>query len=502
MKNDLLKKFFSFSIGGYINIIIGLLTVPVTTRMLSPEQYGIFSLINTIVNVIAAICYLGLDQGFIRFFYDENEENRGKLLFESLLFPFVCSIIFSFGILFFQEKISIFILGREEVIICKILILLIITVIINRFALLVIRMKQRGKLYSFLNVLIKIIEFFSVLILYKFYGNSYKTMVFPFFISLFIVNFLSIFFERKMWLFTGKLKTSKKELLCYSFPLSLAIALNWFFVSSDKIMIKFFSTINELGLYSGALKIISLLTIVQTGFTTFWTPVAYEHYTNDPNDTIFFKKAADYLAIVFFGLGVGILITRNIIILLLGEKYHESIFIMPFLVFIPVMYLLSEVTMVGINFKKQTKYTFYIAVVVLFINFIGNMILVSYLGAKGAAISTGLSYILFFTLRTYFSNKLMKFGFDLKRIYLIIILLFIYALVLSFYNDICFNVLTGIILEMIILYIYFNPIKEVYIKYIKKNIKNIKAKLFFIFLTVLIFSNNFYITLHKLITIS
>ena len=47
LKSNLIKKFLSFSIGGYINIFIGLLTVPITTRLLSPEQYGISSLIRT-----------------------------------------------------------------------------------------------------------------------------------------------------------------------------------------------------------------------------------------------------------------------------------------------------------------------------------------------------------------------------------------------------------------------------------------------------------------------
>ena len=36
MKSNLLKKFLSFSIGGYINILIGLIAIPITTRMILP----------------------------------------------------------------------------------------------------------------------------------------------------------------------------------------------------------------------------------------------------------------------------------------------------------------------------------------------------------------------------------------------------------------------------------------------------------------------------------
>ena len=101
-------------------------------------------------------------------------------------------------------------------------------------------------------------------------------------------------------------------------------------------------------------------------------------------------------------------------------------------------------------------------------NILGNIILVPFLGAKGAAISTGISYILFFALRTYFSNKLINFNFNLKRIYFIIILILGYALFLTFYDNIFFNIGIGILLQIIIIVAYFPILKELYFKYIKK----------------------------------
>lgn len=464
MKDNLLKKFISFSIGGYINIIIGLLTVPITTRILSPEQYGINSLIMTLVNVVGIICYLGLDQGFVRFFYEEKEENRGDLLLKSIVVPIFLSILFIFFSYFFREKINFFILGKESKELIVILGIWIIFAILNRFALLIIRMQQKGKLYSLFQVISKLFEFSLILIMYKIYGNNYRSLSFATLGSLILVTIIAIICERNLWKFKGKLKTDSKELLQYSIPLSLTMALNWLFCSSDKIIIKIFSDATELGLYSGAFKIIALMTVIQNGFTTFWTPVSYEQYLKEPNNTEFFRKTTDYLSILFFTLGIGILTCRDIIIFLLGNKYYDSIFIMPMLVFIPVMYLLSETTMIGIAFKKQTKYFFYISVIVSILNVIGNLVLVPKLGAKGAAISTGLSYIVFFSLRTYFSEKLINFKFDLKKIYIMIVLLLIYALILTFYKNIYFNLIVGVFLEIFLLFIYFPVFKEVYNK--------------------------------------
>lgn len=466
MKNNLLKKFISFSIGGYINIIIGLLTVPITTRIVSPEQYGVNSLIVTLVNAVGIICYLGLDQGFVRFFYEEKVESRGKLLLKSIFIPVILSFMFIFFSYFFKKRIGFFVLGIESKELIIILGIWIIFIILNRFALLIIRMQQRGKLYSFFQVISKLFEFLLILILFKKFGNDYRTLSFATLGSLVLVTIIAILSERRMWNFEGNLKTNSKELLHYSIPLSLTMALNWLFGSSDKVIIKVFSNTTELGLYSGAFKIIALMTVIQNGFTTFWTPISYEQYLKDPNNTEFFRRITNYLAVVFFTLGIVILSGRDAIIFLLGKKYYDSVFIMPMLVFIPIMYLLSETTMIGIAFKKQTKYFLYISIVVSILNVVGNILLVPKVGAKGAAISTGISYIVFFSLRTYYSEKLIKFKFDLKRIYIIIILLLSYALILTFYKNIFFNLITGILLEIILLFIYFPVLKELYYKYI------------------------------------
>lgn len=333
-------------------------------------------------------------------------------------------------------------------------------------------MQQKGKIYSVCNVLLKILEFIFILLLYKKYGDNYKTLVMAILLSLCIVTLFSIAIERKFWLFRGDSKISKKEILEFSIPLTLTMALNWVFASSDKIVIKSLSNITELGLYSGAFKIISLLSVLQTGFTTFWTPVVYEHYSKNPEDTEFYKKANDYLSLVFFLIGIGLLMFRNIIILLLGDKYRDAVYIMPMLIFIPVMYLLSETTHMGIGFKKKTKYYLYISIIVSITNLIGNIILVPYLGAKGAAISTGLSYIIFFGCRTYFSTKLINFNFNLRREYIIILGILFYSLYISFMEK--------VVIELIIIGMNLLLILGLYRHEIKKGLYFIKGEKWFI----------------------
>lgn len=470
-KNNLIKKFLSFSIGGYINALIGLITVPIITRMLSPEQYGVSSLINVITEIMVVVCCLGMDQGFVRFFYEEKEENRGALLYNSLYYCFFITPISFIIIFLLKKRISIFILGKEDGLIWILIILSILFGVLKLFSFLVIRMQQRGKVYSLLNVLIKILEFLFIIFFYNFYKDNYKTLILAILLSQIIVAILAIILEKKIWTFNGKGEVTRNELIKFSIPLLLTMLLTWIFASSDKITIKLFSNLNEVGLYSGAFKIISLIIIIQTGFTTFWTPVIFEHYKKYPKNITFYKKANDYLSLIFFLFGVGILLSRNFLVILLGKKYYNTLYIMPMLIFMPIMYLLSETTMVGIAFKKKTKYFIYISIIVAMMNIIGNIVLTPYLGAKGAAISTGISYIAFFSLRTYFSIKLINFNFNLKRMYLVIFLMLFYALFLSFYNYMVVTVLIGIFLEIIIIVTYYPILKKIYKIYKKRSIQ-------------------------------
>ena len=467
LKNNLIKKFLSFSIGGYVNALIGLLTVPIVTRMLSPEQYGIASLISIIVEMLVVFCSLALDQSFVRFFYEVEEEERGKLLKDCLYYPVFITIFSSLIIFIFRNQISIFILGKKEKVIWLIIVFSIVALIIKSFAFLVVRMQQKGGLYSFFYILIKVVEFSFILLFFKIYGNDYKVIVLATLFSTLITSLLMIGVERKIWKLGGKRKIEKKELLNFSAPLVLTLALTWVFGSSDKITIKIFSNLKELGLYSGAFRIVSVISVIQTGFTSFWTPFIYERYSKNPDDLVFYKKANDYLSLIFFLIGFSILATRNIIIILLGEKYYDSLFIVPMLIFVPIMYLISETTMMGIGFKKKSKYFLYISIIVAIFNIIGNILLVPKYGAKGAAISTGISYIIFFSLRTYFSLKLINFGFNLKRIYMVIILLLCYALYLSFYNNLKYTILLGGLLIITVLLIYKSVLLELKQKFIK-----------------------------------
>lgn len=464
MTENLIKKFIQFAMGNGIVLILGFISSPLITRLISPEHMGKYSMFNTICNLIFLFTILGLDQAYVRYFYEEEEQNRKTLLCKSIMIPLKINIAVSILLLLLYKPISKFIVGEYNINIILIMILFIYFSIIGRFSLLVVRMKQKAKLYSILQVLGKISYIAFALICFYIFKNNYITLILAITLSNVIVALVSIYTEKNDWNFKVKsncIKTKQEDLLRYGKPLVFSMAITWIFQSIDKLTINIFSGYNELGLYSAAFSIVALLNAFQNTFTTFWVPVANEKYVNNSNDKEFFVNINKLVSLVMINLGILLITFKDIIVLLLGNKYREAVCIFPFLVFTPIMYTISETTVMGIGFKNKNKYHIYIAIISALINLLGNIILVPNLGAKGAAISTGISYVVFFTMRTYFSNKVYKVNYNLSAFYISTVMLSILAMYSTMNSLDINNIIISILSICTTLYLYRDIIMDV-----------------------------------------
>ncbi|MEC0304991.1 lipopolysaccharide biosynthesis protein, partial [Terribacillus saccharophilus] len=243
------------------------------------------------------------------------------------------------------------------------------------------------------------------------------------------VNIWGVIIEKKYWFSKGgqKLEVKKKELLSFGYPFIFTGALMWVLQSADQMIIRYYWDYHEVGIYSGALNIVKLLNIFQSVFIISWVPIVYQYYKNNPNDREFYVKANRIVSFIMLTLATMLIVLKDIIIFFLGEEYQGAVYVFPFLLLMPIMYTISETTVIGINFAKKTYYHIIISGTVAVINVIGNFILVPKLGAEGAAISTGLSYFLFFMLRTKFSNLVFKVNYKLGSFFISIILLYVYC---------------------------------------------------------------------------
>lgn len=464
---SLLSKFTSFSFGSWISLAIGFVSTPLITRLFSPEDFGKASMFNLVINISMIVILLGTDQSYVRFFYEETKEKRKYLLKNSLKLPLLFSIFMIFLSLIFRSKLSYFLYGKENLRMIYFFSFSVVIYVINRFSMLVVRMEQKGKVFSILQISSKLFELIIIILFVTFFGSKFENLIYAKVLAIILVSLMAIYYTYENWTFFPEKsphKHSTIEILKYGFPGLANTLIIWLFQSFDRLAIREWLGMSELGVYVAAFKIIAILNIIQTTFVTFWTPVAFETYEKNKKDTHFFENISRTVSTIMIFIAVGIIMLKDIIVLLLGKEFRDASSIMPFLVFMPVMYTISETTVIGINFKKKIKYHVVIAGIVCLLNILGNFCFVPVLGAKGAAISTGLSYVVFFGLRTYISLKYYSVNYHLKKLSFIIFFIILYAIYNSFYSNLIINLISGFTIVALIVILNFSFIKLLLLK--------------------------------------
>ena len=456
-KESFIKQSMQLAIGAILNLIIGVFTTPLITRLVDPTQYGELSLFNTYSSIALMIFSVGLDQTFVRYYYiQEESEYKKKLLKVCLGIPIVFTGIGSI-ILMLLHAVNPLLLGFNNIVtVC--FIINIFVLVLNRFGMLLVRLEFNTFLYSVLNVLHKFLYVIIALPLILFFDTDYLfLLIIATIMSLAIPTFICFVNQRKLLAIKDKdtiLKIDNRELIRFGLPLMVASGVFLVFQAMDKMCIKYYGTYYDVGVYSSAQSLMAVFAIVQSTFNTLWAPKSIQYYENNKEDRSYYVKMNKMITIVMFSFGVFVLLFKDIIVLLLGEKYRAATAIIPFLMFNPIMYTVSETTVVGLNITKHTKCQMIITGASCLINFIGNMILIPIMGAKGAAVSTGVSYIVFFTLRTLFSNHYFPVKYPLLRYYILTGMFAAFALY-SIYNS--FDIITlllgvGILCSIVVLY--------------------------------------------------
>ncbi|MFL0268887.1 lipopolysaccharide biosynthesis protein [Candidatus Clostridium radicumherbarum] len=459
-----IKRLTSFSVGPFIAAIFGFITVPVTTYLVSPADFGKSAMYTMGYSISTLFIFLGLDQAFVREFNEYKD--KSELFWNSLIIPLIFSILIGGFYVVFYKAISILMFDSVEQYIIIILAVSLPFAVLDRFNMLVLRMEEKAKIYSLFSILNKLLALLVLIPYLIFIDRSFKGIINATFINLIIICIVESYFVKHVW--KRKFIINKAMLIKmfkFGLPLVPATIIGWFLSSMDRLALRQWSTFNEIGIYSAAFKIVAILTLIQQAFTTFWTPTAFRWHKEGIENSTYMKVSKLLLTIMVLVFS-SIVLFKDIIIKLLSSNYISASKSIPFSLFFPIMYTISETTTLGILFSRKTSYNIIISVIAAISNYIGNYLLVPKFGAMGASISTGIAYIIFFWCRTLISRKLW-FKFEIRDYLINTILL----LLLSIMSITINNFLINLIIIIIILFANKSSIIEIF-NYIKKMIGN------------------------------
>jgi O-antigen/teichoic acid export membrane protein len=453
--NTLIKRYLSFSIGIWIRPIISFITVPIVSWLIDPSEFGKASMYSTFYSILTLVTLFGTSNAFMRFYFQKSEEERNELLWSCLSIPLILWMITSVVLFVFRYQINSFLIGTKDANVHILLSAKVLVGILQNFNLSVIRMRGRGLIYSFL-LMLESISYAAFILVFAFcVSRNFYAILYAQLFSVTTSLILGILLERNYWFPVRIRKNLISEVVKYSYPFVFTGLLWWLLTWIDRIVLRMYVDFNEIGLYSTAFKLASIVSLFSSGFSTIWQPYAYEYFENNPENKGVFSKVFDYVSFGVFSLGFLVLVFKDIVFLLFSQSYRSAASISPFLLLSPIMLALAAVVARGIDFAKKTYWYIISDGSAALFNVMGNFLLVPTLGAKGAAISTGLSMIIVFTIEYLASVRYYPVKYKIGRVYTIFAIFIVISWINTFYGGV-FSVASALFGIVITLVFYKN----------------------------------------------
>ena len=431
MLNSFFKDSFSYSIPSFFSKGISIFLIPLYTRFLSPEDYGVFDLFIVFMNIINLTIAFEISQGVARYYIIENSNNEKRMYASTAFwFSFFSYLIFALVCLIFSSEFSFYILGSKN----------------NIFIF------QVGVVYIFINGLLQLVQnqFRWQMLSLKYMINSILHVVLTSLTSIVLIYYMNFGIDGLFigllvgslvpliigyyQLRTTFLPTFKLEklitLLKFTTPLVPASISVWIISYVDRILIQYFHGPYDVGIYGIGHRISSVILIVMVGFQTALTPLIYKHYEdkNTPSQiALLFKSFLFFIAVCCLIL---IVFLPNLLKFFISPQFFESekviVLLIPSLIF-SQLYIFFP----GLSIMAKTKYILYINLVGGLINLLLNLFLVQYFSYIGASVASLISQIFVFTAFIFFSQKFYFVKHDWVKIFPFTI---IFSLIYSYFS--------------------------------------------------------------------
>ncbi|SFC52105.1 lipopolysaccharide biosynthesis protein [Pseudoalteromonas denitrificans] len=424
-----LSKLASFALGPFMAAGLGLITVPLMAWLFSPEVVGQIAMFNTFLAGTALVLTLGLDQAYVREYHEVN--NKPQLLRSLICLSLLVVIVFCVMVIIFNQFFAklLFSIKENTLLISSGVALVIVANIIYRFLSLVLRMQEHGVKFSILQISSKVTLVIALLSLLFLKGKFGFITAFGFScLSLLIASLVAMVLTRRecALALTSVFDIELiKPAVKFGFPLVISGFAYWGLISVDRWAIRYYSGLEQLGIYSVAFSFAAVMTVFQQVFSTVWAPIVYKWHKKgiDINQlSIVTDWVVVILTLVFFV----VTLTSPLLTFFLPTEYADVVFLLPACMLFPVFYTLSETTVVGMNVARKTNYSIIITILPLLLNFLLCYLLIPKYAAGGAAVAVASAFCLYMTLRTEISKWVWK-KFHTTKLYLISVLLLLNA---------------------------------------------------------------------------
>ena len=467
--NQSIKNSLSFYFGMFLGAISTVFVYPNVFND-QPDHWGLIQLIVAYSFIISTFSNFGVPKTFIRFF--PIIENKSKFYFFSFLLITIGYLLFLILALFFEDWFFKFI-SASPLLIDKFYLIYFMVLIISVYELFVSisRSNLNSTLPTFLNEAFLKSYSLIVLILHGLKILNFDQFLFFYvggYLMKLIIIFISQFNTKSINLIFSLSGIKITELIQFGLFVIVGGASAMLVSRLDMVMIGKFMGLKHVAFYSVAFYVGNAIRVPGRAVVAISAPIVSKAWKN--NDLklikdIYYKSSINQLIIggIFF---VCVWLSVDDIFSLLPEKFSGGRLVVFFIGLSQLFNVAMGVNGAIILNSKYYRFDLYANLFLLAVTFLSNYLFIpdssplkelGIVGINGAAFATALSIFLFNFIKFVFIYVKVKLHpFDIKTLYSILLLLFVYYVVDSLSLDL--NPYLNILLNSSISLIIFVPI--------------------------------------------
>jgi len=405
MIRQLFKDSLIYGTASILSQGIPILIVPIYTRFLSPESYGGMDMLAVFAALINVTVALEISQGMARSYADiKTEDEKSRYASSALWFSVAAYLLFAVSAVLFSGSLTRLLLdsGNWE----WIFQIAVIAMAVNGISFFLqnqLRWLLKSTAFAVSSIVYAVtatgIAIFMIAwlnwgVIGVFYGQIVGAVV---------SGLIAYLAARDMFAMT--FDTDKcREMLAFSIPLvpsSISVlAANYV----DRIAIKSFMTLADVGIYGVGFRLASVVNLLMVGFYSALTPLVYRNYreasTPGNLERIFRYFLAGTLPLI---IAIS-LFSREIVGLFAAPEYGAAWLVIPILAAASVlsrMYIFAP----GLDIAKKTSVIASINIVAALVNIVLNIVMIPALGLAGSALATLAGFCVMFSAYLVIGQK-------------------------------------------------------------------------------------------------
>ncbi|MDB9823857.1 oligosaccharide flippase family protein [Flavobacteriaceae bacterium] len=401
-----LNSFLLYLLPFLMRSVLPILTLPVFTRFLTPNDYGVLALVSIYVTLIVGLSNLGMIVIFERNYFEEKTIIERIQLMWSLIsivsLLLLASTIFSVR---FEDTIIEFLFNRNlpsRLLLFTFLHLGVKSLL--QYFYMFYRNSETPKKFTTLAIIESILSTSISLILVVFYEQGIVGFIKGQSIgvcSVFAYLLIGAFFKREFSINFFKIKSTIK----LSAPLTPRIFFGVINSQFDRYMLGGLNTVNGVGIYDIGQKIANLGFVFMTTLQQIFAPRLYAIYFEDKENFRIESGnllAPFYFLSTFFCFLLG-LFSEEAIYLLTTPEYYDSTPIILILTMLYASYFFGKQPQLLL--VKKTGLISFLSIFTVGLNVLLNIPLIYFYGIYGAAWGTFISGIISSGIAFFFAQK-------------------------------------------------------------------------------------------------